>query len=90
MELAVPSEILHKVFNFGGLTKTLKCSRCKQFTEHVSVSYAEPERGGLDKAVKTCFDYIPGWPVLIGNLFACRRCNRLRYAGGIFSHTARF
>ncbi len=90
MNLNIPSEILHKFFNLGGLEKKLYCKRCSAYTNHVSVSYSagitdSESHSLIQKAIFRLLDFSPGGPLITGNLFACTVCETIRLDGGITS-----
>jgi hypothetical protein len=83
---SVPNEMLHRVLNLGGEEKSLYCSQCGEYTRHVTVSYAVTKRPGFYKIVGRAMDYVPlAYTLTAGNPYACMKCKRLIYSGGLFS-----
>lgn len=83
MAISISSELLYKFINVSGVKKSLLCVSCKNFTEHVSVSWAEGEKGILSQIVGRLSDIAPTQTLLFGNPFACTVCGRVRHEGGL-------
>jgi hypothetical protein len=96
MDNNVPIELINKVINLGHVSREIYCDHCKKFTKHVIVSYAD----SIDLAplkrdsffmkrfkgiLGHTLDYLPGYPILVGNQYACTNCRRTDLKGGIFS-----
>lgn len=84
-EIQIPQEILNKILNIGGVKRDLYCSRCKKYTEHVQVSYADTDSSLSIKIMGRFADIVPLMPTLSGNPFACKSCGKIRYEGGFLS-----
>ena len=89
----VPLELINKLINLGHVSREFYCERCEAYTKHVIVSYADDldSVGGsaLMRRYRRIFgqmlDYVPGFPLLLGNMYACTTCGRMDCKGGILS-----
>jgi hypothetical protein len=91
MDVSVPTELLNKLINLGGLKKTLHCDKCKDYTEHVSISISEtaPKDKTFEKILGRFLDNFPGMPLMAGNPFACMKCKKVKLSGGLLSDVMR-
>lgn len=79
-----------KIANAINSDKKLKCSNCNEITDHISISLADYMKAdGVDDLGSTLLglnDYNPSIPLIIGNTYACTKCQKVRLQGGILSN----
>ena len=85
MSVNIPTEFLNRLINLGGVKKSLRCDSCEEFTEHISVSWAEVEKETFYQIIGRLSDMMPTQALLFGNPFACSKCGLVRHEGGFIS-----
>jgi hypothetical protein len=53
--IIVPKEVINKLINIGATQRELYCFHCKEYTEHVQVSYAKQAK---KIGEKICVDFL--------------------------------
>jgi hypothetical protein len=85
---SIPTEILHKLINLGGLEKTMRCDWCNEYTKHISTTHVDTLGNNSPlgfKAISTLLDFLPMVGFIFGNPFVCLKCGKMKHRGGLFS-----
>jgi len=102
MDLQVPLELISLLANKSGIQKTLRCKKCSDFTEHVSISYADLMDLQYYKDRYPSFflsfakiggrinDINPFSGLVWGSVYMCIKCGRVRTEGGLLSDFSDF
>ena len=79
--------LVNKFINLGGVEKNLKCKHCAEFTDHVSISFANSvdKDDIIGRVAGRINDLIPFVPLIVGNVYECTKCAMLKYDGGMLS-----
>lgn len=83
------SRITGKIINAANSDKKMKClGKCGgKITPHIAISYSECEEG-VENFLAALNDYVPVSPILLGNMYACTECRKVRFEGGLGSNRA--
>lgn len=84
--IPITKEIFNRLVNTGGVKKTLKCRKCKDFKSHISVSNAEVYGDhDLLKLLGRLNDVNPLSNVGLGTPYVCMSCRNMILDEGIAS-----
>jgi hypothetical protein len=83
--IIVSREAINKLINIGATKRELYCFHCKEYTEHVQVSYAEQTKKTGEKIWCRFLNIVPLVPSIVGNSFACKNCGHFRHEGGLLT-----
>jgi hypothetical protein len=78
-------DLANNIVNLGGVERKLYCSKCKDYTDHISVSYAERHKPNFGKILMRINDLNPLMTISAGNPYICLKCKRQRLEGGLIS-----
>ena len=86
-------KIAGRVVHAANSDRKLKCYKCNEITNHISISYADAFKAAngdenvFRDACGVLMDFLPlSGPLIAGNPYACCACNKIRVEGGIMSN----